>query len=402
MGRILYFDCFSGISGDMTVGALLDLGLDQADFHDQLSRLQLGGYRLDIAKKPKNGIMATDFNVILLDEYDHTHEPQHSHALHRNLKDIEAIIDNSELVAEIKELSLKIFRRLAEAEAKVHGKEINEIHFHEVGAIDSIVDIVSTAICINMLKVDAIYASALNTGSGMVACAHGLLPVPAPATLEILKGVPVYSSGVQAELVTPTGAAIIKTLAQDFMALPPLLVESSGYGSGKRDLDHPNLLRVVLGSVLEDKGSLLLLETAIDDMSPEIYSYLFPLLMENGALDVYLTPIYMKKNRPGVLLTVLCRASDAHPLEEIIFRETTTLGIRKIAVERDELERESMIIESRWGLARIKVAGREGVILKYAPEYEDCQRIARKQGLPLKDVYAQLIDDAASVLKPDK
>lgn len=402
MNKILYFDCFSGISGDMTVGALLDLGIDQAAFHDQLSRLQLGGYRLEIAKKPKNGIMATDFDVILLDEYNHTHNHQHSHALNRNLKDIEEIIDNSGLAVEIKEPSLKIFRELAVAEAKVHGKELNEIHFHEVGAIDSIVDIVSTAICINMLKVDAIYASPLNTGSGQVSCAHGLLPVPAPATLEILRGVPVYSSGVRAELVTPTGAAIIKTLAQDFIALPPLLVESSGYGSGKRELDNPNLLRVVLGSSLEDKGRLLLLETAIDDMSPEIYSYLSPMLMEKGALDVYLTPIYMKKNRPGVLLTVLCRVSDTHLLKEIIFRETTTLGIRKIAVERDELERESMTIESSWGPVRIKVAGREGVILKYAPEYEDCQRIASEQGLPLKDVYSKLTDDATAILKPGK
>lgn len=398
MKRILYFDCFSGISGDMTVGALLDLGVDHLVLSEQLAHLQLGGYQLQIVKKPKNGIMATDFNVISEDNGGcHSKNHHHPRTPHRNLYDIEAIINNSGLAVEIKELSLKIFRELAVAEAKVHGKELSEIHFHEVGAVDSIVDIVSTAICLKMLKVDTIYASPLNTGSGFVSCAHGLLPVPAPATMEILRGVPIYSSGVQAELVTPTGAAIIKTLAQEFIPLPPLLVESSGYGSGKRDLDNPNLLRIILGSPHRDNNGPLLLESAIDDMNPEIYSYLFPMLLEKGALDVYLTPIIMKKNRPGVLLSVLCRISDAHLLEEIIFSETTTLGIRKIAVNREELEREVVNINSSLGMARIKVAGRGGKILKYAPEYEDCQRIAKEQGLALQDVYNILLNDVAAI-----
>lgn len=400
MERILYFDCFSGISGDMTVAAMLDLGIDHLAFSEQLARLQLSGYRLGITKKTKNGIMATDFNVILEDNGGYHAKNNHSpHASHRNLNDIETLIGNSTLAVPIKDLSLKIFMELATAEARVHGKKVSEIHFHEVGAVDSIVDIVSTAICINMLGVEAIYASPLNTGSGFVSCAHGLLPIPAPATLEILRGVPVYSSGIQAELVTPTGAAIIKTLARDFIPLPPLVIEGSGYGAGKRELDTPNLLRVIEGSPGHNNKELLLLETAIDDMSPEVYSYLFPLLLNEGARDVYLTSIIMKKNRPGVLLTVLCQASDAHRLEEIIFRETTTLGIRKTAVNREELEREMVSINSSLGRARIKVAGRGGRIIKYAPEYEDCQRIAGEQGLPLHDVYRILLNDADAALK---
>ncbi|MGS0763529.1 nickel pincer cofactor biosynthesis protein LarC [Syntrophomonas curvata] len=400
MEKVLYFDCFSGISGDMTVGALLDLGVDQAVFGEQLARLQLAGYRLEITKKPKNGIMATDFNVILEDhEGCRSDDHHHPHAPHRNLNDIEAIIGNSGLAAAIKELSLKIFMELAAAEAKVHGKKLSEIHFHEVGAVDSIVDIVSAAICIHMLKADTIYASPLNTGSGLVSCAHGLLPVPAPATLEILRGIPVYSSGVQAELVTPTGAAIIKTLARDFIPLPPLSVENSGYGWGKRELDSPNLLRVIRGRRSENNNGLLLLETAMDDMNPEIYSYLFSMLLEKGALDVYLTSIMMKKNRPGVLLTVLCQGSDAHLLEEIIFRETTTLGVRKTAVDREELERTVININSSLGMVRIKVAGKGGRVLKYAPEYEDCRRIAGEQGLALKDVYNILLNDAAGIMR---
>jgi uncharacterized protein (TIGR00299 family) protein len=391
MNRILYFDCFSGISGDMTVGALLDLGIDQAIFKEQLAQLELSGYRLEIGKKTKNGIMATDFNVIL--ENEHL-----SHASHRNIYDIEAIINNSKLVDGIKDLSLKIFAELATAEARVHGQKLSEIHFHEVGAVDSIVDIVATAICINMLKVDTIYASPLNTGSGLISCAHGILPVPAPATLEILKGVPLYSSGIQAELVTPTGAAIIKTLACSFISLPPLVVEASGYGAGKRDLDTPNLLRVITGQADQADNCFFLLETAIDDMNPEFYSYLFPLLTEKGALDVYLTNIIMKKNRPGVLLTVLCGSAKVSHLEEIIFKETTTLGIRKTSIIREELEREIISIDSSLDKVRVKVAGRAGQILKYAPEYEDCRRIAADQGLPLKDVYNTVLRDVAVVM----
>lgn len=400
MEKVLYFDCFSGISGDMTVGALLDLGVDQAVFGKHLARLRLAGYQLEITKKPKNGIMATDFNVILEEHEGYRADACHRlHVPHRNLNDIEAIIGNSGLEAAIKDLSMKIFTELAAAEAKVHGKKLDEIYFHEVGAVDSIVDIVSAAICIHMLEADVVYASPLNTGSGLVSCAHGLLPVPAPATLEILRGIPVYSSGVQAELVTPTGAAIIKTLARDFIPLPPLTVESSGYGWGKRELESPNLLRVIQGWHGEYHNALLLLETALDDMNPEIYSYLFSMLLEKGALDVYLTAIMMKKNRPGVLLTVLCHAADAHMLEETIFRETTTLGIRKTAVDREELERKVININSSLGLVRIKLALKGDKVLKYAPEYEDCRRIAGEQGMALKDVYNILLNDAAGIVR---
>jgi hypothetical protein len=249
MSRILYFDCLSGISGDMIIGALLDLGIDQNLFLEELSKIDVAGYELKIKKGQKNGITGTDFDVIIKDHHhshEHNYKGKHHHE-HRSLNDIEEIIDNSRLKDNIKDLSKRIFRLVAEAEAKIHNKSIAEVHFHEVGAIDSIVDIIGAAICINLLEVDEIYSSPLHLGTGFVKCAHGNIPVPAPATLEILEGVPVYSKGVESELVTPTGAAIIKTLAKEFKALPEVSIEKVGYGLGKKELEITNLLRVVLG-----------------------------------------------------------------------------------------------------------------------------------------------------------
>lgn len=247
MGKILYFDCFSGISGDMTIGALLDLGIDQEQFIKELKKLNIDGYEIEIKKAQKKGISGTDFNVILTHHHHDHHHHEHHHHEHRNLHDVEHIIDHSALENSIKELSKRIFRLVAEAEAKVHGKSLEEVHFHEVGAIDSIIDIVGTAICIHMLDIAEIHSSPLHVGSGFVECAHGIIPIPAPATLEILKNVPIYNNGIKKELVTPTGAAIIKALSSDFGDIPPMVVEDIGYGLGKRDLSIPNMLRVYMG-----------------------------------------------------------------------------------------------------------------------------------------------------------
>ena len=246
MEKILYFDCFSGISGDMTIGALLDLGIDREQFLSELKKLDIDGYEIEIKKAQKNGITGTDFNVHI-NHHHHDHEEHHHHHDHRNLHDIEHIIDHSTLEASIKDLSKRIFRIVAEAEAQVHGKSIDEVHFHEVGALDSIIDIVGTAICIHMLDIEEIHASPLHVGSGFVECAHGIIPIPAPATLEILKNVPIYNEGIRSELVTPTGAAIIKALSSDFGEIPPMVVEALGYGLGKRDLAIPNMLKVYMG-----------------------------------------------------------------------------------------------------------------------------------------------------------
>jgi pyridinium-3,5-bisthiocarboxylic acid mononucleotide nickel chelatase len=301
MQKILYFDCFAGISGDMTVGALLDLGIDVQCFREMLDSLNVEGYQVKIEKKEATGgILGTDFNIVV--------EEQHRH---RYLRDITKIISESGINEEAKSVSLEIFTRIAAAEAKVHGTTIDQIHFHEVGAVDSIVDIVGAAICMTMLNIDKVYASPLHVGSGLVECAHGILPVPAPATVEILNGVPVYSTSVRGELVTPTGAAIIRTLAAEFNPLPAMIIEKTGYGTGKKDFGIPNALRVFMG-IEEPQGrshsrKLVMLETNIDDMNPEVFSYVVPMLLEKGALDVFLTGIIMKKGRPGTKLNVLCR-----------------------------------------------------------------------------------------------
>ncbi len=273
----------------------------------------------------------------------------------------------------------------------VHNLPIEEVHFHEVGAVDSIVDIVGTAICMFMLKADSIYSSPLHLGSGFVKCSHGLIPVPAPATVEILKGIPVYSTGIQGELVTPTGAAIVKTLATQFTNLPAMKIEKTGYGTGKKSYGIPNALRVFFGQEISLKQlqpeELYLLETNIDDMSPEIYSFLFPLLFKKGALDVYLTNIIMKKGRPAVMLSVLCEPKNQAGLKNIIFMETTTLGIRQRIIRRDSLERKTITLDTGFGRIKAKAAFKDGRILRLSPEYEECKRVAEEQGIPLRKVY---------------
>jgi uncharacterized protein (TIGR00299 family) protein len=392
---VLYFDCFSGISGDMTIGALLDLGLDQASFLAALESLSVDGYSLKISQKTSRGIATTDFDVIIeSDPKVHNHH-------HRNLEDILQIIDNSAIDKTAKTLSRSIFETIAHAEAAVHQQSVDQVHFHEVGAIDSIVDIVGAAVCISMLKPDLIMASPLHVGSGTVTCAHGVLPVPAPATLKILEGIPIYATEVVGELVTPTGAAIIKHLASDFLPLPPMTIEKTGYGSGKKDFGHLNALRVMLGkmdiSAALNRERLVLLETNIDDMNPETYSYLLPLVLEKGALDVYLTDVIMKKGRPGSQLTILCRPDEASIFENLLYDETTTLGIRKQIVERSSLERKMIDVETPFGKVPVKAAMRDGKPFRISPEYEVCRKIASEQGLPLREVY-QIIRKASDGL----
>jgi len=399
--KILYFDCFSGISGDMTLGALLDLGIDYELFKSELAKLNLAGYDIMIEKKPKNGIIGTDVQITLNEEYEklshthsdghgHSHTHDHSHS-YRNLKSIEMMIDWSELNQNVKDFSKKVFREIARAEAKVHDKDINEIHFHEVGAIDSIVDIVGTAICIDLLGVKKVFSSPLHDGSGFIECEHGILPVPVPAVMEMLADskIPIICEDVKTELVTPTGMGIIKCLASDFGNMPAMIVDKIGYGFGKRETGRFNALRVVMGTLFGEDSmmeEISILETNIDDMSPEVLGFTMERLLKNGALDVFYTPIYMKKNRPAVKLTVLTTRELEDKLIDIILSETTTLGIRRSVSSRYCMHRETARVSTDFGEVRVKVASK-GKLRKTAPEYEDCREIALKTGMPIKDVF---------------
>lgn len=375
---ILYFDCFSGISGDMAVGALLDLGVPKDYLIENLKSLNIDEeYQIEIRKSNKNGIEGTDFYVFLKEENIHHHE--------RNLKDIISIIDKSRITDGAKNIAKRIFNIIAEAEAKVHGKSIDEVHFHEVGAVDSIIDIVGVAVCIDYLKPDKIISSYVNTGSGFVKCQHGILPVPAPATMNILKDVPIYSDERKFELTTPTGAAILKGLCSEFVEGINMKVKAVGYGCGKKNTEKPNVLRVVLGE--EDKEEVVLLETTIDDMNPQFYGYVMDKLFEKGALDVYLTPVYMKKNRPGIVISVLVHENKEKSIIEVLFKETTTIGIRKFKIKRYELQREIKRVETEFGKVDFKISKYEGEIVNISPEFEDLKRISMERALPLKDVY---------------
>jgi len=400
--RVLYFDCFSGISGDMTLGSLLDLGLDHNLFLNELHKLNVSGYSLDIRKVVKNGISGTDVNVILeehTDEHEkssmhnhHSSEHSHSHSQpERNLMNIENLIDSSSLKPKVKAMSIKIFREIARAEAKIHGKDINEVHFHEVGAIDSIIDIVGSCICIEMLGVERIFASELHDGKGFVKCAHGIIPVPVPAVMEMLcnSNIPLISEDTPFELVTPTGMGIIKMTCSGFGKMPSLQIERTGYGMGKRETGRFNALRAVIGTLYQQdilNEDISILETNIDNMSPEILGYTMEKLLDSGALDVYYTPIYMKKSRPAVTLTVLAKCSDEKKFSDMIFKETSTLGVRLSRSSRYTMNRELVKVNTQYGDVRVKVASM-GDIMKFAPEYEDCKNIAIKTGLPINKIY---------------
>jgi pyridinium-3,5-bisthiocarboxylic acid mononucleotide nickel chelatase len=374
--KILYFDCFSGVSGDMTLAALLDLGLPLEKLEEELKKLGLKNYSLEVRPGSRSGIGALGLEVKVGPHEEH----------HRHFSDIREMISRGSLEPGVKEMSLAVFQRLAEAEARVHKKKVEEVHFHEVGAVDSIVDIVGTAIGIDFFRPDRIYASELPMGWGFVHCQHGRLPLPAPATVEVLKGYPVKSVDVEGELVTPTGAAIVAALSSKTTAFPAMKVEKIGYGMGKKEFpDRPNLLRLILGEATEayQTDRAMVLESNIDDMNPEFYDYLMERLFQRGALDVSLSPLQMKKNRPGTLLRVIAEEKDADALSELILQESTTLGVRSFPVSRKKLPREVRKVETRYGKVGVKVSGE----VRFQPEYDDCRRIAQEKGIPIQEVY---------------
>ncbi|ARU48883.1 nickel pincer cofactor biosynthesis protein LarC [Sulfurospirillum diekertiae] len=388
--RVLYYDCLSGISGDMNLGALLDVGVEEAYLRQELSKLSLdSAFELVIQKASKMGIGGTKVTVKLTPQWHiHAHHHEHHHHEHRTFKSIEAIINNSTLSPSIKERSLKMFWMVAMAEGKIHGKEPQEVGFHEVGAVDSIVDIVGAAICLEALHVKKIMASKIELGGGFVQCAHGTLPVPAPATLEILKNVPVTLGRVAFETTTPTGAAIIKANVDVYEKMPSLLIEKIGYGIGHKDFSIPNVLRVFLGE--EEEAALLeevVLETNIDDMSPEILAYVQEKLFEAGAKDVYTTAITTKKNRLGVKLSVLVSQQKEAKAMEIIFAETSSIGLRRSLVHKIMLEREMKRVGTPFGEISVKCVFLQGKMLKYKAEYEECKQAALKHNVPILKIY---------------
>ena len=396
--KTLYFDCSSGISGNMTLGALLEIVGDENYLLDELKKLNIDGYKIEISKKIKNGITETYVDVILDNEHHHHehdnhHEHNHEHEHndnheHRNLNDVYSIIDNSSIDVKSKELAKRIFMRVAKAEAKVHHKSLEEVHFHEVGAIDSIIDIVGTAILINKIHPDKIISSIVNDGYGFIECAHGTMTVPVPATSEIFanSNVRFRQIDIDTELVTPTGAAIIAELSEEFTTLPAKVTEKIGWGAGFKDLKIPNVLKVYYGEMQEQKQTIVIMETNIDDCSGEILGYTSEKLFQNGALDVFYTPIFMKKGRPAYRLTVACKKEDMLKLQNIIFRETTTIGIRYRFENRTELAREIIEIETKYGKLKAKKVTNNGETYLY-PEYESMKKIAEENNIPLKELY---------------
>ena len=447
--RIAYLECFSGISGDMFLGALIAAGVAPELLEDTVRALGLGA-KLEISKVVRSGISATKVDVWVEGEKDmpreeywakhdvvhpHSHAHAHSHDEahqsadhgpshgqprqagapttiapgqpapaahehqhpHRGLAEIRKIIGAAAISDGAKMIAISIFEALGAAEAKIHDVPVEKIHFHEVGAVDAIVDIVCAAVGVEALGVDEIVCSALNVGGGSVQCAHGTFPVPAPATLELLKEAPVYSSGVQVELVTPTGAAIVAKLARRFGAFPEMKIEKSAYGAGSRDFPaHPNVLRVVIGEAVPTalarktmSENISVLEANLDDLNPQVFGYVMDRLLDEGALDVFGVPVQMKKNRPGTLLTVLSKSEDAEKLVQLLFAETTTLGVRRREESRQTLARRWESVRTEWGEVRIKIASMNGTVTNYAPEYEDCRRIASAHHVPLKTVMQE-------------
>ena len=376
--KVAYFDCFAGISGDMTLGALVDAGLSFAALESELDKLSVREFTLSQRRVEKHGIAGTKIDV----------NAREGH-IHRHLKDVLEIINNSAISASAKEKAARVFQKLAEAEAKIHGTTIEAVHFHEVGAVDAIVDVVGAIIGLELLEIEAIYASKFRFGSGHTRGAHGAMPVPVPAVVEMTKGFPSERTDIPYELVTPTGAAILTALASTIGETIQLRTESTGYGAGTRDVEQvPNLLRVEIGELIADPQTdfPVLLETNIDDMTPEIYGYLIDRLLEAGARDAFLTPVIMKKGRPGIQLTVLADPNKETELTELIFSETTTLGIRRLPVQRHILERRADTVQTPYGPVRVKIADIGGK-QRITPEYDDCARIAREQQVPILDVY---------------
>jgi uncharacterized protein (TIGR00299 family) protein len=383
--KIAYFDCSSGISGDMVLGAILSAGCELDRMEAQLRRLPLTDWKISREKVRRNGIAATRAIV----EYG---ESRH----HRSLGHILQLIREASLPARIADRACAIFQRLGEAEARVHDIPVERVHFHEVGAVDAIIDIVGTAAGLELLNIDEIVCSPLNVGGGRVRTEHGIMPVPAPATADLLRGAPTYSNGLEHELVTPTGAAIVAALSSRFGAQPVMTVAAIGQGAGAADFPgQPNILRIFVGEAAQsaeresNRESVVVLEANLDDMSPQIYGYFADVALAAGALDVFATPVFMKKNRPGQLVTVLCDSATEAALTELLFRETTTLGVRRSMGTRQTLRRELVTVDTSFGAIRIKVARLNGHILNVAPEFDDCRAAATEKGVPLKRVLAE-------------
>jgi len=442
--NILYYDCFAGISGDMNLGAMVDLGVDAGVLIHELAKLHLESeYRIDIRKAEKMGITGTKVDVVLLPhEYEHEHEHEierpvihvhpvlsarpvilaagphdhdHAHApapasdsapahiQQRNIRDIEEILRASSLSQEVIERSMRMFLRIAKAESQVHGKTVEEVHFHEVGAIDSIVDIVGAAIALDILQVDRILSSPVQLGGGFVRCAHGLLPVPAPATAAILQGIPTRSGLAPSEMTTPTGAAILAENVDAFIDQPQMTIRKIGYGLGTKDFEVPNILRVYLGTsdADMDKDTQVMIETNIDDMSPERLQYVQERLFKAGALDVYLTQIIMKKGRPAVKMSVLTAKDTEEKVTHVIFSETTSIGLRKFAVEKVMLQRESILVHTKFGDVSVKKSFAATIAPKYKAEYEDCRRIAKEKQISIEQVYSEVDKEIGRFIEND-
>jgi len=460
--RIAYLDCFSGMSGDMFLGALVDAGVPSKLFEDTVAALNIGA-RLEISRVTRGGISATKVDVFVNGEkelprevfleqqnraqkHEHGHDHSHKHAPEhvelrehnysqlghdgtragapaphrhephphepgqhehgRGLSEIREIIRKAGISAGAKRTAIAIFEALGAAEAKIHNSDIEKVHFHEVGAVDAMVDIVCSAVGAEALAVDEIVCSPLNVGGGTVKCAHGVLPVPVPATVELLQGAPVYSSGIHVELVTPTGAAIVKTLAKRFAPFPAMTIEKSGYGAGTRDFPgHANVVRMTIGEAqagLAENSSqetICVLEANLDDLNPQVFGYVIERLLEAGALDTFAAPVQMKKSRPGILLTVLSKPEDASRLTQIIFTETSTLGVRRREEQRQTLARKWINVVTRWGDIRLKIASMNGTVTNYAPEYEDCKKIAAEHHVPLKRVMNEAMEAYLKALR---
>jgi pyridinium-3,5-bisthiocarboxylic acid mononucleotide nickel chelatase len=452
--RIAYLDCFSGMSGDMFLGALIDAGVPAKLFEDTVAALNIGA-RLEVSRVNRSGMTATKVDVFVhgkkelprevfaeqqsrsqKHEHDHGHEHSHNHrpehvelrehnyvqAAHegtragapaphqhehgRGLREILEIIRKAGISEKAKGTAIAIFEALGVAEAKIHNDDIEKVHFHEVGAVDAMVDIICSAVGAEALGVDEIVSSPLNVGGGTVKCAHGVLPVPVPATVELLQGAPVYSSGIQVELVTPTGAAIVKTLVKRFAAFPAMTIEKSGYGAGSRDFaGHANVVRLTIGESQEalyrhtSEETISVLEANLDDLNPQVFGYAVERLLAAGALDTFAVPVQMKKNRPGMLLTVLSKPEDAPQLTQIIFTETSTLGVRRREEQRQTLARKWVNVVTRWGDVRLKIASMNGTVTNYAPEYEDCKKIAAANHVPLKSVMNEAMEAYLKVIK---
>jgi pyridinium-3,5-bisthiocarboxylic acid mononucleotide nickel chelatase len=384
--KIAYFDCFSGISGDMTLGALVDAGCDLEILRAGLEGLKVPGWTMVSEKVWKNGMAATSVRVATEEE-----------SQHRSLSAIFEILENAKLGEAVRKNAARIFRKLGEAEASVHDVPLEKIHFHEVGAVDAIVDIVGACIGFDALGIQKFACSPLDVGGGTAKMAHGVLPVPAPATAKLLEGKPTYSKGVQRELVTPTGAAIVATLCEEFGPQPPMVVSAIGYGAGTADLEsQPNVVRILIGEAAETAlagfdEEISVIEANLDDMNPQIYGYFLEKALAAGALDVYTTPVQMKKNRPGTLLTVLSKPQDSDTLMSLIFAETTTFGARTYRAQRRTLPRESVSVHTQYGDVHVKLSRVNGAIRHAAPEYEDCRKLAAQKNVPLQQVISEAL-----------